>query len=299
MSFSSTVRDELLSKLVTNSWSKYQAWAALASFSLVSLKSQLVGPFVLRVSRAETASLISDLIQCISGTVQIDSLGTRDQQIELDLNGREWELRNFDFYAFTKSRPQSDWWIILAPLFLAAGFMSDPAQRIYHLEISPVAAEQDQELHELMQMMELPFRKTGGKGRKGVYLSSGEDIADFLRLSGAHLALLRFEQIRSESELLGTVQRQVNFDEANIERMTSAVERQLESIEIIEQTLGLENLPHHLMETARIRLDNPEHTLAELGALLTPPIGKSGVSHRMRRLRELADRIIKSRDDQR
>lgn len=296
MSFSSKARDELLSKLAGFDWSEATALTALASFSLVSLKSRTTRPFVLRVSRAETARLISRLVRHVSGKAQIVSQGKRDQQIELNLNGREWELINFDFYAFIKTRPQADWWIILAPLFLAAGFMSDPAKRIYHLEISPVTADHNEQLYDLLQSTELPFRKTGGKGPGGVYLSSGEDIADFLRLSGAHLALLRFEEIRSELELLGTVQRQVNFDEANIERMTDAVERQIESIEVIEQTMGLDSLPKHLAETARLRLENPELSLADLGELMTPPIGKSGVNHRMRRLHMLADRIIESRD---
>ena len=296
MSFSSKVRDELLSKLSAKEWTKSTALTALSSFSLLSLKAQPGQPFVLRVSRRETARLISDLARHVSGQAQVVSKGKRDQQIELDLKGQEWELINYDFYAFVKTRPQSDWWNILAPLFLAAGSMSDPLKRIYHLEISPLAATRNEELCDILLAMELPFRQTGSNKRKAVYLSSGDDIADFLRLSGAHLSLLRFEEVRSELELLGTVQRQVNFDEANIERMTKAVGRQMESIDIIERSLGLESIPLQLAETARLRLENPELSLADLGELMTPPIGKSGVSHRMRRLHALADKIIESQE---
>ncbi len=296
MSFSSKVRDELLAKLTGKAWSEDTALAALSSFSLVSLKPQAGQPFVLRVSRMATADLISDLVRQLSGQAMIVSKGKRDQQIELDLNGREWEVINYDFYAFVKTRPPAYWCNILAPLFLAAGFMSDPSKRIYHLEISPLAAARNEELCDILLAMELPFRQTVSNKRKGVYLSSGDDIADFLRLSGAHLSLLRFEEVRSEIELLGTVQRQVNFDEANIERMTRAVGRQMESIDIIEQSLGLESIPRQLAETARLRLENPELSLADLGELMTPPIGKSGVSHRMRRLRALADKIIESQE---
>ena len=115
-------------------------------------------------------------------------------------------------------------------------------------------------------------------------------------MSGAHLALLRFEEIRSELELLGPVQRQVNFDEANIERMTNAVERQIESIKLIDETVGLDSLPLHLAQTAQLRLQYPELSLVDLGELMSPPIGKSGMNHRMRRLRLLADKIIESRE---
>lgn len=296
MSFSSRVRDELLSRLSTNEWDETTALAALSSFSIVSLKLQAGQPFILRVSRIETARLISDLAKHISGQAKVICRGKRDQQIELDLKGREWEVINFDFYAFIKTLPQSDWWIILAPLFLAAGFMADPSKRIYHLEVSPLAAARNEELYDLLLAMALPFRQTSSKKRKGVYLSSGDDISDFLRLSGAHLSLLRFEEVRSELELLGTVQRQVNFDEANIERMTDAVGRQMESIGIIEQSLGLESIPRQLSETARLRLENPELSLADLGELMIPPISKSGVSHRMRRLHALADKIIESQE---
>lgn len=294
MSFSSKVRDELLSILAAEEWSKANALAALAAFSLVSLRSQENQTCILRVSRAETAHLISNLAGHASGQAKITGMGKRDYQIELLLNGLEWEFINFDFYAFAKTRPQSDWWIILAPIFLAAGFMSDPAKRIYHLEISPVAATQNEELFDLLLAMQLPFRHISRRRRKGVYLSSGDDIADFLRLSGAHLLLLRFEEIRSELELLGTVQRQVNFDEANIERMTDAVGRQMESIRVIEQSIGLDSIPQQLAETARLRQENPELSLADLGELMSPAISKSGVSHRMRRLHALADKIIES-----
>ena len=296
-SFSSKVRDELLSRLCSYHWSASAALTALAAFAVVALKDRDVRPLVMRVSRLETASLISSLVNDNGlGRAKIQNLGKRDQQIEIDLNGREWELFNFDFYAIVQNKHQSDWWLILAPLFLSAGSMADPAKRIYHLEIVPVSAEMNEQLYELLQILELPFRKTGKKGRSSVYLSSGDDIADFLRLSGAHLALLRFEEIRSELELLGTVQRQVNFDEANIERMTNAVERQIESIKLIDETVGLDSLPLHLAQTAQLRLQYPELSLVDLGELMSPPIGKSGMNHRMRRLRLLADKIIESRE---
>ncbi|MDD2427681.1 MAG: hypothetical protein PHV73_06250, partial [Eubacteriales bacterium] len=170
MSFSAKVRDELLSKLSAYRWNETAALTALSSFAVVSLKSRKSKNIVMRVSRDETARLISDLAEHINAKTKILSKGKRDQQIELDLNGREWEVVNFDFYALIKTRPQSDWWIILAPLFLAAGFMSDPSNRIYHLEITPVLAEQHELLHDLLHAMELPFRKTRTKGRPGVYL---------------------------------------------------------------------------------------------------------------------------------
>lgn len=296
MSFSAKVRDELELSLIRHNWQKSDALASLSSFCLVSVKEFAQNPLVLRISRKKTVGLIENLTKILGGKMLVVNRGKRDQLVQLDFKGREWELSNYDYYAFVKTRPQADWWLLLAPLFLAAGSMSDPEKRIYHLQVRPLANAQCDLLNELMHSMRLPFRKTENQGRSSIYLSSGEDISDFLLLSGAHLALIRFEEVRTELELLATVQRQVNFDEANIERMTDAIERQIESILIIEKTVGLDSLPDYLASTARLRLENQDVSLADLAEMMNPPIGKSGMNHRMRRLHQIAKEITDARE---
>ena len=107
-------------------------------------------------------------------------------------------------------------------------------------------------------------------------------------LCGAHRALLDFEGKRSERELLGQVNRLVNFDDANAGRRAESIARQLESIAIVEAMRGLDWLPPRLAEAARARLEHQGASLEELGAAMAPPVSKSGMSHRFNRLHTIA-----------
>ena len=86
-----------------------------------------------------------------------------------------------------------------------------------------------------------------------------------------------------------SVNRKVNCETANISKTVNAAVKQLEDIELIRSKLGLDQLPQNLREMALIRLEYPEAALKELGNYLTPPVGKSGVNHRLRKLAEIAE----------
>jgi len=174
--------------------------------------------------------------------------------------------------------------------FLAAGSISNPAGD-YHLEIITNSARKAREVGSLMRHFGL---KAGGfrrKGRHVVYLKEGESIAAFLKLAGAHAGLLEFENARVLREVKGDVNRRVNCETANLNRTVEAACRQLESIRHLDERLGLGRLPAGLRETAFLRLQNPEATLAELGEMMDPRVSKSAVNHRLRRLVELAARL--------
>ena len=126
------------------------------------------------------------------------------------------------------------------------------------------------------------------KTRYVVYLKQKEVIADVLRLLGASSATLRYENAMIGKELSNRVNRQINCDDSNIDRTVRASQRQLEDIRLIESEVGLDRLPATLRDYARSRLANPSLSLALLGETLDPPVSKSGMAARARRLSSIA-----------
>ena len=126
-----------------------------------------------------------------------------------------------------------------------------------------------------------------------VYMKEGAAIVDFLNITGAHVALMEFENVRILKEMRNSINRQVNCETANIKKTVSAASRQTEDIRFIHDTIGFGNLSENLSQIARVRLENPEVTLKELGEKRDPPIGKSGVNHRLRKLSEIAEELRK------
>jgi len=122
-----------------------------------------------------------------------------------------------------------------------------------------------------------------------VYIKEGEQIVDLLNIIGAHQALLKLEDIRVLKEVRNNINRLVNCETANLGKTISASMRQIESIKTIQRRMGLNKLPDNLREIAEVRLANPDASLKEIGEMMNPPIGKSGVNHRFRKLEEIAD----------
>ena len=124
-----------------------------------------------------------------------------------------------------------------------------------------------------------------------VYIKEGSQIVDFLNVVEAHVALMDFENIRIVKEVRNSVNRQVNCETANIGKTVAAAAKQIEDIRYIECNMGLRKLAKGLRETAELRLEYPDASLQELGEMLQPPIGKSGVNHRLRKLGNIADEL--------
>lgn len=174
--------------------------------------------------------------------------------------------------------------------FLGGGSMSDPKKN-YHLEFVTKTAPLADRLYELLQDSSLPAKITVRKNSFVVYIKDSEAIAQFLGLIGAGGPMMELYNIKIEHELRNNVNRQVNCDSANLDKITAAAGRQIEAIKKIQQTIGFKNLSPVLGEIAELRTANPEMSLAELGAALTPPIGKSGVNHRLERICKIADTL--------
>lgn len=174
--------------------------------------------------------------------------------------------------------------------FLAAGSMSDP-EKSYHLELVCTNGIQAAQLRDLIQGFEVEAKIVLRKKYHVVYLKEGSGIADLLNIMEAHVSLMEFENFRILKEMRNSINRRVNCEAANITKTVNASSKQIEDILLVRNRYGFNNLQGSLREMAEIRLEYPDATLKELGQYLDPPVGKSGVNHRLRKLSELAERI--------
>lgn len=174
--------------------------------------------------------------------------------------------------------------------FLAAGSVSDP-EKSYHFEIACTSEQQAMQLKLMLISFGLDAKIVLRKKYFVVYIKEGSQIVDVLNVMEAPISLMELENIRIIREMRGSVNRQVNCETANINKTVSAAVRQMEDITFIRDTVGLGKLPRSLEEIAEMRLLRPEATLKELGEALNPPVGKSGVNHRLRKLSNLANEI--------
>lgn len=174
--------------------------------------------------------------------------------------------------------------------YMAVGSMSDP-YKSYHLELVCGLQAQAEQLLKILHDFSLDAKMIVRKKYYVVYMKEGENIADFLNITEAHKALMEFENTRIYKGMRNMVNRKVNCEAANITKTVNAATRQVEDIRLIREKMGLEGLPEPLRQIAYVRLENPQASLGELGKLLDPPVGKSGVNHRLRKLGELAKEL--------
>ena len=183
--------------------------------------------------------------------------------------------------------------------FLTAGSMSDPG-KAYHFEIVCMTRSSAEQLKELICSFSMDAKIVPRKKSYVVYLKEGSQIVDILNIMEAHVALMELENIRILKDMRNTINRKVNCETANISKTVSAAVKQVEDITYLRDTIGLERLPDVLEDVALARLSHPDATLKELGEYLSPPVGKSGVNHRLRKLSQMAEqerqgRLVSSR----
>ncbi len=174
--------------------------------------------------------------------------------------------------------------------FQAAGSMSDP-EKNYHLEIVSSDEETAEQLKEVLNFFELDAKIVLRKKYYVVYMKEGSKIVDALNIMEAHIALMELENVRILKEMRNTVNRRVNCETANINKTVSAAVKQAQDIRYIIQHKGIHHLNKGLQDVAYLRLENPEATLKELGDMLDPPVGKSGVNHRLKKISKMAEEM--------
>jgi DNA-binding protein WhiA len=172
--------------------------------------------------------------------------------------------------------------------FLAAGSLSNP-NKAYHFEIVVSQEKNGELLCEVMRSFDIDAKMIARKYHYVVYVKEGAQIVDLLNVMEAHVALMEFENVRILKEMRNTINRKVNCEAANINKTVKAASRQVEDILYIRDTVGLATLAEGLEEIALLRIEYPEASLKELGEMLSPPVGKSGVNHRLKKLCEIAE----------
>ena len=174
--------------------------------------------------------------------------------------------------------------------FLGGGSISNP-EKTYHLEMVTNNRAHAEDLSEIINLFNLNSKIVLRKDNYIVYLKEGEQIVDILNIMGAHQALFELEDVRVLKDIRNNINRIVNCETANLSKTISASLRQINDIKLIEARMGLNRLPKNLIEVARLRLDNPDASLKELGMMLPSPVGKSGVNHRFRKIGEIAQEL--------
>lgn len=176
----------------------------------------------------------------------------------------------------------------LRGVMLGGGTMSNP-ETSYHLELPCRDGDMQAMTAKCLQRAGLPIKP--GKRREHVffYMKQSDQIVQFLTLIGAHTSVMNIEDLRVKRQVMETVNRAMNCDSANLQKTMAASQSQIDGIRRLRDEGLLATLPPSLQEIAHLRIDHPEATLTDLGAMLDPPIGKSGVNHRMRRLMSYLD----------
>ncbi|MDO4865294.1 MAG: DNA-binding protein WhiA [Clostridia bacterium] len=178
----------------------------------------------------------------------------------------------------------------LRAAFLMCGAASNP-EKDAHIEFSAPTEGLAAFIEDQLNYFEIEVKNRCRKSKYVVYLKRAEAISDALSLMGAGSAMMAFENVRVKKEVSNRVNRQMNCDSFNINRVMGAAEALIRDIHYIDAEIGLDKLPKPLREMAFVRANNPETSLADLGELMDPPLGKSGVSARLRRLADIAEKL--------
>ncbi|MDD2970977.1 MAG: DNA-binding protein WhiA [Lachnospiraceae bacterium] len=179
---------------------------------------------------------------------------------------------------------------MLRGAYLTIGSMSDP-EKSYHFELVCNSEEQAIQLRDIMIDFQVDAKIVIRKKYYVVYVKEGSGIVDLLNIMEAHVSLMNLENLRILKEMRNSINRRVNCEAANITKTVNAASKQIDDIRYIQKTAGFSSLQDNLREMAEIRIEYPDATLKELGERLNPPVGKSGVNHRLRKLSEYAERL--------
>lgn len=179
---------------------------------------------------------------------------------------------------------------IVRGCFLGAGSVTDPNKQ-YHLEISFEEKNNSEYILNICREFGVILKTLENKDRYQLYIKDGEEISKFLALIGANKGVMAFEDVRITKEIKNNVNRLVNCETANLNKIVNAAVDQVNDIRIIQNLNKFEELPDYLKEIALLRLENQDVSLKALGEMLEKPIGKSGVSHRLQKIHEIAEEL--------
>lgn len=181
---------------------------------------------------------------------------------------------------------------IVKGAFLGAGSVNDPNKQ-YHLEITFGENNNAEYILNLCKQFGVFLKIMETKDRVVLYIKEAEEISKFLALIGSNKGVLAFEDIRITKEIKNNVNRLVNCETANLNRVVNAAVDQINDIKLLKKLNKFEELPDYLKRVAHLRLENPDVSLKTLGEMLEKPLGKSGVNHRLQKIHEIAEELRK------
>lgn len=176
---------------------------------------------------------------------------------------------------------------IIRGAFLGAGSINNPESK-YHLEIILSTLNNAEKIINTLKKFTIQAKKLERKNGYSIYIKDGEEISKLLALIGANSSVLKFEQIRVLRDMKNNINRKVNCETANLNKTVNAAVKQIEAINKLQKTGEFDKLSESLKEIAKIRIENPDASLVELGQMLKDPIGKSGVNHRLNKILDIA-----------
>lgn len=174
-------------------------------------------------------------------------------------------------------------------VFNSCGFISDP-KKAYHLEIQTTHQMLADDLIALFAEFDLPLKSTERKGKRVLYLKSGEQICDFLAIIGAKNFMFDFTNTQIEKGIINRINREMNCENANMDKNIKASMKAIKAVNLLKDT-GYDKIPEPIIEMCEIRLKNPDFTVEQLGNACDPPISKSGAAHRLKKIFELAEKL--------
>lgn len=184
----------------------------------------------------------------------------------------------------------------LAGAFISCGSMTEPIKE-YHMEFAVPFEELCSDLSALIERLGITSKYVERKGLYVLYFKGSENIEDMLTIMGATKSSIELMNVKILKDVRNKANRIANCDAANIERTLRASEKQIEDIEYIMNTEGLDSLTPELRNMAELRLENPDVSLKELGTMLDKPVGRSGANHRLKKLMEIAEQIREERGE--
>ena len=174
--------------------------------------------------------------------------------------------------------------------FLGSGSINNPENK-YHMEIIFKEKETARFVLNILEKYNIHFKLLKKTNSNSIYSKDGEEISKFLAFIGANSAVLKFEDIRVYRDMRNNVNRLVNCETANLTKTVGAAVKQIEAIKRIKEEGKFTELTDNLKEIAELRIKYPESSLTELGKMTNPPIGKSGVNHRLKAIMKIAEEL--------
>lgn len=290
MSFSSDLKEELskISNLNRKNEVKYELVGYLISRNASVIKNCIRFATESEYNINRFSKLLKNLD--INHNIEFDgksfiiTFKIKDNIEELEIKENEIIIGNIEKISIEEKKS------IIRGAYLGAGSMNNP-DRKYHLEINLSNLKNLDFLIQILEEMNVYYKRLELDKKYAIYLKDGENIFEFIALLGANSTVLKYEDIRVQKEMRGKVNRLVNCKTANLNKTINASVEQIEAIKKLQLNKKFNKLDDNLKEIALLRLENPDISLIELGKMLKNPIGKSGVNYRLKKIIQIAEEL--------